>query len=315
MRIGIIGAGIAGLACATLLASKRHEVQLFDKGRGPGGRMAARRVPTAAGEAAFDHGAQYFTARNDGFRNQVEAWAAAGLAARWPAAGPEAWVGTPAMNAPLKALAQPLDVRWGARVDALLREGSQWRLRGEGVGAGPFDAVVVAVPAEQAAPLLAPWSASFARRAEAARSAPCWTLMAAFANRVDAPDVLRDPGPIDGPIGWAARNSAKPGRSGPEAWVVQAGAGWSAAHLEQTPEAVVPALLQGFAERTGAALPAVLSATAHRWRYARSGAEGSGTLWDAGLSLGVCGDWLLGPRVESAWISGTGLAAGMLAAL
>ena len=29
-----------------------------------------------------------------------------------------------------------------------------------------------------------------------------------------------------GDIAWAARNSAKPGRSGPEAWVVQAGPDW-----------------------------------------------------------------------------------------
>ena len=97
--------------------------------------------------------------------------------------------------------------------------------------------------------------------------------------------------------------------------MIQAGPGWSAEHLEQTPEAVVPPLLQAFAERTGAALPGVYSATAHRWRYAKSGNDGSGTLWDAGLGLGVCGDWLLGPRVECAWMSGTGLAAGMLAAL
>ncbi len=310
MKIGIIGAGLAGLACATLL-TRRQAVQLFDKGRGPGGRMSSRRVPTAAGEAGFDHGAQYFTVRNDGFRNQVEAWAASGLAARWPAAGPDAWVGTPAMNAPLKALAQPLDVRWGTRIDALLRDGRQWRVRGDGIEAGPFDAVVVAVPAEQAAPLLAPWSAGFARHAVATVSQPCWTVIAAFDGRVPAPDVLRE----DGPIGWAARNVAKPGRAGPEAWVIQAGPGWSAEHLEESPDAVMPQLLQAFAERIAAPLPTRLAAAAHRWRYARSGTDGSGTLWDAGLGLGVCGDWLLGPRVECAWASGTGLAAGMLAAL
>ena len=62
--------------------------------------MSTRRVATPAGEAAFDHGAQYFTARDAGFRIQVEAWAAAGIAARWPAAGPDAWVGTPGHERP-----------------------------------------------------------------------------------------------------------------------------------------------------------------------------------------------------------------------
>ena len=35
-----------------------------------------------------------------------------------------------------------------------------------------------------------------------------------------------------GPIGWAARSNAKPGRSGVEGWVVQARSDWSTRHLE-----------------------------------------------------------------------------------
>ena len=35
---GIIGAGIAGLACAARLAAAGYAVRLFDKGRRPGGR-------------------------------------------------------------------------------------------------------------------------------------------------------------------------------------------------------------------------------------------------------------------------------------
>ena len=65
MRIGIVGAGMAGLACAEELTRLGHAVLLFDKGRGPGGRMSTRRIQTSAGEAYFDHGAQYFTVRDD----------------------------------------------------------------------------------------------------------------------------------------------------------------------------------------------------------------------------------------------------------
>ena len=308
MRIGVVGAGMAGLACGTLLA-RHHSVALFDKGRGPGGRMATRRVATARGEASFDHGAQYFTVRDDGFRLQVVGWAAAGVVARWPGAGAggEAWVGVPGMNAPVKQLAAALDVRWGAQVDALMREGDGWRLRGVGLDAGPFDVVVVAVPAEQAGPLVGPWQADWARRAAAAPALPCWTVMAAFDAPLGGADVLRE----DGAIGWAARNSAKPGRSGPESWVIQMGAEWSRLHLEEDAEAIVPQVMAAFGARVGGVLPDVLSVSAHRWRYAKSGKDGSGALWDAGLGLGVCGDWLLGPRVECAWVSGTGLAAGI----
>ena len=49
MRIAIIGAGMAGLSCADALRDEGHEIALFDKGRGPGGRMSTRRVDTPLG--------------------------------------------------------------------------------------------------------------------------------------------------------------------------------------------------------------------------------------------------------------------------
>ena len=193
--------------------------------------------------------------------------------------------------------------------------------RGEGLGGGRpgalerasgragADAMVVAGPAEQAGRWLAPFDGAAAARARAAVSAPCWTLMAAFAGCVrHLGDVMRD----DPVVGWAARNSAKSGRSGPESWVIQASPDWSRTHLEETPEAIVPHLLAAYAALAGGALPPVLSALAHRWRYAKSGADGAGMIWNPALRLGACGDWLLGPRVECAWLSGTHLATAML---
>ena len=112
MRIGIVGAGMAGLAFAEGLAGQGHEVVLFDKGRGPGGRMSTRRMPTSAGEAHFDHGAQYFTVRDESFRRRVDAWIVDGVAAAWPSAGSEAYVGVPAMNAPVRHMANGQTVHW-----------------------------------------------------------------------------------------------------------------------------------------------------------------------------------------------------------
>ena len=301
--IAIVGAGIAGLACADALRAAGAAVTLFDKGRAPGGRMATRRVATDAGEASFDHGAQYFTARDPCFREQVDRWQAAGLAAPWPAAGADAWVGTPSMAAPVRAMGKAHDVRFPVQIDHVEREGAGWRLKGE-----RFDALVVALPAEQAGPLIRPVQPRFAERAAQTPAAPCWTVMAAFGERLPAPDILRE----SGPIGWAARNSAKPGRTGPEAWVVQAGPDWSRVNMEREPTEIVPLLLKALADRLGKTLPPCLSATVHRWRYARAGAEGSGALWDAELRLGLCGDWLLGPRVEAAWLSGRRLAAAII---
>jgi len=303
MKIAIIGAGLAGLTAAGALKHAGHEVALFDKARGPGGRMSTRRTETALGMAFFDHGAQYFTARDPDFAAEVARWQAGGSAARWPAAGADAWVGTPGMNAIIKALAADHQVRWTCRIDSIEREANGWSLK-HSEGAETADAVIVAVPAEQVADLVAVHQPDWAELAQATHSQPCWTVMAAFDAPVAiADDCLR----TRGAIGWAARNSAKPGRTGPESWVVQGSPAWSAAHLEDEAEAVSALLLAELAAMAGGVLPATLSVQAHRWRYAMSGSAGTTALWDG--SLGLCGDWLVGPRIESAWTSGRALAA------
>ncbi|CAN5517548.1 NAD(P)-binding protein [soil metagenome] len=297
---------MAGLACATALRAAGYPVTVLDKGRGPGGRMSARRAETPVGLVTFDHGAQYFTARDPGFRAQVDAWAGAGVCAPWPAAGDEAWVGTPAMNAPIRALAEPLGVMWSRRVDALVPREAGWALVAEGATPLEVEVVILATPAEQAAVLLAPHDATSARLARETPAQPCWTVMASFAKPLPvAADLFRG----QGVIGWAARNSAKPGRGATEAWVIQATPEWSAAHLEDPAEAVADRLAAAFADLAGVEWPPTLSLAAHRWRYARSGAAGVEALWSPETGLGVCGDWLIGPRVECAWLSGLALAA------
>lgn len=307
--VAIIGAGIAGLSCADVLAAAGWQVTLFDKGRKAGGRMASRRLETLHGEASFDFGAQYFTVRDSRFAAEVARWAAAGLAVRWPEARDDAWIGVPAMNAVVRAMAAAHTVRFSHHVSGLAREDQQWRLLGEGLPGERFDAAVLALPAEQAAPILTLHDFELARTALFARSQPCWSGMFAFGERLPlAADIVRD----HGILAWAARDSAKPGRSGPESWVVQASPQWSAANLERSPDEIGPLLLAALAEAAGTGSLAPLAQSVHRWRYALSAGTGLGCLWNEAQRIGACGDWLLGPRVECAWVSGRMLAERML---
>ena len=170
---------------------------------------------------------------------------------------------------------------------------------------GPFDAAVLAIPAEQAAAMLSLHDFSMARVALKARSQPCWASLFVFDRPLDdLPMMIRN----RGAIGWATPNRAKPGRNGPEAWVVQASGTWSLKQLEASPEHVSTMLCAALSEATGCPLPQPVAAVSHRWRYALSAGTGDGALWNIAIGLGVCGDWLLGPRVECAWLSGGALA-------
>ena len=271
--------------------------------------MSTRRLDTSMGTAHFDHGAQYFTVRDPGFESQVTAWIADGVVASWPAAGSDAYVGVPAMNSPVRDLAGRHQVHWSTLVTGLETRGDGWRLT---VGTGDVhdvDLVVIAVPAEQAAALLADAAPDLAARAGAAVSEPCWTVMLAFAEPFA---VQHDCWPVGGPddriVGWAARNNAKPGRTGPESWVVQATPEWSRRHIDDDRDDVAAVLTAALSEELGVELPARIAAAGHLWRFARSAQGGPGAILDRERRLGLCGDWLIGPRVESAWLSGANLA-------
>ncbi len=309
--IAVIGAGMAGLTCATRLAEAGCAPVLFDKGRGPGGRMAARRAEVAGETVSFDHGAQILTAQTPEFAAQLSAWKVAGAAARWDSAGQGAYVGTSGMNGPIRRMAEPLDVRWGVRIETVQQGNGDWILSHNG-GEERFGQVICAIPAEQAAVLLADAAPDYAAKAASITSTPCWALMAAFDAKLDLSDTVT--GFDTDAIGWAARNSAKPQRSGSECWVMHGSADFSQSILEHSKEEAAAALLIAFAKQTGVSLPAAIHTAAHRWLYAfpQVGADAAGHLWDAEAGLGVCGDWLHGPRAENAFLSGRALAANIL---
>ena len=302
MKVAIVGAGIAGLACAERLRKGGIPSVLFDKGKRPGGRLSSLRIDAGA----WDFGAQYLEPGDGPFAEQVSRWLEAGVLAEWPAGPPGAVVGIPAMASLVEAAGEGHDVRFGAHVQRIDHRGGCWSLAGGWLAEGPFDAVVLALPAEQAAPLLALHDLHLAREAAASRSQPCWSLMLAFAAPLaGVPDLLRGAGPI----AWAARNNSKPGRPKDECWVIQADAEWSKQHLEWDPPAVAEALQRAFAAAAGIVrLPDPVFAKAHRWRFALAPVNHAAPLWNPKLRLGACGDWCGGKHISGAWQAGMDLA-------
>ncbi len=338
-NIAVIGGGMAGVVCARTLTQAGHKVTLFEKSRGIGGRMATR----TSAFGTFDHGAQYFTARDPRFLKALAT--VPGLCKPWSAnnvrvldelgqvtstavhSAESHWVPTPGMNALVSRWAQPLttqhQVELETRVMRLAPDAlnaDQWQLHTEGpadarhVFSG-FDAVMLAMPAAQARALLATTDKfdRFVKQIDKVQVAPCWTLMLAFPQAVQPG--LSTLGPqwnaarsTHHRVTWLARESSKPGRGGIERWTVQASAAWSQEHLQDDEPRVQAKLLKAFSEVTGIrAEPAHVET--QRWLYAKTLQPlGKSHLWDAKANVGVCGDWCLGHRVEDAFVSGLELA-------
>jgi renalase len=299
------------------LTAAGREVVLFDKGDAPGGRLATRHWR----DLRFDHGAQFFTARDRAFQRQVVEWARAGVVAPWRgrlvrfaadgsigmAYDSLRYVGVPGQRSIAEHMADGLVLHQRAEVRQVDRVEGGWRLtEADGSQHGGFAALVVAVPAPQAVALL-----SLAPTVQAIASevtmAPCWAVLAAFDRRIVADF---DGAFIEsGRLSWIARDASKPQRPDVETWVLHASSQWSRRNLDDKPGRVTMALLDSFAKLVPGAADASPVTQAHRWMYALPERQHPDRcLFDAELRIGACGDWCDGPRVEGAWLSGMALA-------
>lgn len=329
-RVAIVGAGLAGLTCARALTQAGLAVTVFEKSRGVGGRLSTRRVDWAT----FDHGTQYFTARDPVFMDWIRGLMASGTVSQWSPVmdkpNPlEPWyVANPGMNSLARAQANDLNVVPNARVSAIEWHNDQWQLLFEEGAAQvapatapenapeTFDAVVLAVPNEQAVPLLQPHRADWAASLAAIALLPCWTVML---STEPVATTLQAGQPESGPIGWWARNDSKPDRSTSERqqdWVIQASSTWTAQNLDADKTQVIAELQKALMAQLGVEqMVNTQTPMAHRWLYARRtpGLATLGTsLWHAPQRLGVCGDGLTHSRVEQAYLSGRDLALSIL---
>jgi hypothetical protein len=329
-RVAVIGAGIAGATCARALSQAGFAVHVVDKSRGAGGRLATRRVewrdPSGRRRiTAFDHGAPAFIARGADFRQFLATASQPGALAQWtptPAAGGRPLddagplcLPKPDMPSLCRWLLRDIPTTWSFAVDRLLHGPLGWQIEAAGSSLpGVFDALVLALPPAQAAPLLAPHRRDWAQRASLALMQPCWTLMGVA--RRPANERHWDVGqPEQGPLAWVMRNDARPGRESPadEAqWVVHARADWSLQHIEE-PAAWVQARMQAAMHDWLGEPIEWQHVVVHRWRYAMpqasDAAPASQCWWDAVQGLGVCGDFLGGTGVEGAWQSAQALIA------
>ncbi len=316
MKIAIVGAGMAGLTCAQGLNLAGLRVSVFDKGRGPGGRMSTRRM----GPWHFDHGAQYLTAREPEFQAQVRAWEALNIVQPWTGrivrfrngvfqpleSSERRYVGVPGMSAIVRYLTRELDVHYDTQVSTVTPHAHGWRLKDiMGADLGVFQVVALALPAPQAVELAIGLS-PIAERAMV-KMAPCWSIMLGFDRTLAFPF---DGAFMDDPaLAWAARNNSKPGRPPAEAWTLHGTREWSAAHLESGGEQVAARLLASFASAVNEKRLFPAARIYHRWRFAEAVENaGEACLYDSEQRLGACGDWCLEGRIEAAWRSGRALA-------
>ncbi|MCX6631711.1 MAG: FAD-dependent oxidoreductase [Candidatus Solibacter sp.] len=300
----IVGAGIAGLTAAAALEAEGWAVVLLGKGRGPGGRMATRRI----GESRLDHGAQFFTVRDARFREAAGRWEQAGWVAPWFSDGGHVrYRAAGGMNALAKHLAKPFDLRTEAKVKLLELADEGWQVTTESGQTLRAGALVLTPPAPQAIALLAACSSRFPSEISSILNAivfdPCFALLVT----IDGPGLVPSPGyirPDQGPVEWIADNTQKGVSTGAAALTIHARADFSLHNLEAPQEYVAKLLLEAAKPWFGGQVTAW---QLHRWRYSRpvdAGRRPACLFSRQPACLAIAGDAFGGSRLEGAFLSG-----------
>lgn len=316
--VAIIGAGLAGLTCATALKGLIPSVKVFEKSIFPGGRISRFR----AGEYEFNHGAQYFTVNNPLFWNIVSAWQSEGIVRPWDGwivelekgqvsnsdMATQAFVGYPRMQIVAENLAQNCDLTVSCNISELEKQSDGgWRIfneRGDYLGA--FDIVIISTTANEVSNLCR-GVPSISVLADRVDMTVCWSGMFAFEPRLDLPfDAAHV---LNSPLSWISRYQLAGQQDKFDCWVLHASPEWSQLYAASYRGRVMHALLQSFWEAVDLPEMKAVSSSVHCWKHAVPiNPINEDSLFDETEAIGACGDWCTAPRIEGAVLSGFSMA-------
>ncbi len=313
-RIAIIGAGISGLVLAHELKDAA-DVQVYEKARGVGGRMATR----YADPFYFDHGAQCFTARTKAFQKFLTPYIETGMVAEWTGkvinieAGKKItkrlWfekhlVASPNMNSLCKYLAKDIPLQLQVEIAPISRKQKDgWHLKDkEGKELGRFDWVISTAPPAQANALFSGHVTKDEPLAQA-KLYGCYAMMIGFNKPWDREWIAAKV--HNNPIKWISVNSSKPGRNGDVTCLVAHSRNhWAEEHIDADMNTAQALLSEAFSNSTGIDITKADFLHTHRWRYAIvDETRQAGPYMDERLGLAATSDWAMTSRIEEVWIA------------
>ena len=354
LRVAVLGSGVAGSAAARALADRGVQVTVFEAGRGIGGRTSTR-ITRDDGRYQFDHGGQYISApKTDTFRDALNQWKDDGwvkdwsgnfctvdhLGVKWEGEDKkkERWVGYPGMHSICRNLLHHNNIRVKLQTRANAKhtetDSAKWELvHGKSKESlGSFD-WLIATDRNSGAHFRKDLSAAdvedFRTGTRKIKSVKSLTAMVVFDKSLNlGMDGIQFDGKDSsfGSLGWAARDTSKPGRfreDGKECWVLQTHPDAAKEILKGTKkiqeirEKAKEVLVQDFLKSISilkddkdSDLPSVTTAIGHRWGAAFPIPSDEYLAMDSQLladkNFVACGDYFgkLSGRIEGAYLSG-----------
>ena len=308
----VIGSGISGATIANLL-NKKFQVNLYDKGRGPGGRASFKRIK---GQIGFDHGTQYFSPKTIEFKKFTNRLIKIKILKKW--SGNHIFlnskkkenkkhikiIGKKGNNDICKFLLKKVKCFYQSEVKKIYYKNKLWFLLFTDGKIRTYKGVILTCPFPQLKKLSEKFINNTFIKRKLKMDANITVMIAIKKNKKSPSSFLFD----DPVLGWAGNeNTKKRFKSKYDLWTLQSTFKWANKNIDKNKKNLKKnskILIDKFFKLTKIKKTKVIYSINHGWKYSSNSKPLKiSSYWDPNKKLGVCADWFIGPRLESGWIS------------
>ena len=311
----VLGSGIAGSTIANLL-SKKYSVHVFDKARGPGGRSSNKRFKN---NLSFDHGVQYISPKSKPFIKYIHKLHKNKILKSWDDNHLDftfekkpfstKYIGRKANNDLVKYNLKNIKQSFASPIEKIDFKKYFWEITLKNKLKYQFKSLIITCPFPQLKKLAKNYLDKNILKLKV-QMQPNITVMLALKNKKTLPisSIKFD----DDILAWAANeNSKKRFKSNINLWTLQATLRWSKKTINKykIDKSIMSQLVTRFIKLTGFEKNKIIFKKIHGWKYSYNYKKTPYlSIWNKKINLGICGDWLSGPKVENAWLSANDLA-------
>ena len=312
----VIGSGISGATIANLL-NKKHNVDLYDKARGLGGRSSFKRLDKIRG---FDHGTQYFSPKTPEFKRFTKKLIEKKILKIWE--GNHKFlsdkkkenkkhvkvIGRKGNNDISKYLLKNVRCYFQSELKKINFQSRKWNLIFNDGKIRNYENLILTCPFPQLKKLSKKYIKNSFIKEKIKMDANITILIEIKKTNLGYSSFLFN----DRILGWAGyENSKKRFKSKSDLWTLQSTFNWANKKINQNKvlkKTNAKILIDKFFKLTGIKRRKVLFSLNHGWKYSSNSKPLKlKSYWNSRLNLGVCADWFNGPRLESGWISANDL--------
>ena len=310
----VLGSGVAGSTIANLL-SKKYSVHVFDKARGPGGRSSNKRFKK---NLSFDHGVQYISPKSKSFIKYIQNLHKNKILKSWDDNHLDftfekkpfstKYIGKRANNDLVKYNLRNIKQSFASPIEKIDFKKFFWEITLKNKSKYQFKSLIVSCPFPQLKKLAKNYLNKKILKLKV-QMQPNITVMIALKNQKNLP--ISSIKFNDDILAWAANeNSKKRFKSNINLWTLQATLKWSKKTINKykTDKLIMNQLISRFTKLTGFEKNKIIFKRIHGWKYSYNYEKTPYlSIWNKKINLGICGDWLSGPKVENAWLSANDL--------